>query len=91
MCLVSSKPIRDINDASALNLGTGVRTSFKALATETGRVLNKTFEIKPLPDKPEGVFARYCDPFLQRTKGIYPKYTLDEGIRIVSEYLRNQC
>ncbi len=77
----------DTNDASALNLGTGVRTTFKMLAAEAGNVLEKNFEIKPLTEKPEGVFARYCDPSLQKEKGFSPHYSLTDGIKIVSDHI----
>ena len=79
-----------INDASALNLGTGAKTTFKELIAQACKVLGKKCEIVPLLDKPEGVFARYCNPEKQKQIGFVPEHTLQEGIKIVSEYLQKE-
>ena len=77
-----------LKGAEALNLGSGIRTTFAELITETCRVLGRDEPIvKPLLDKPEGVFARYCDPAKQAQYGFSPSVPLEEGIRIVAERL----
>lgn len=79
-----------IDDASALNLGTGKRTSFRSLIATACSVNGIECEIRPLTDKPVGVFARYCDRTKQELFGFTPKYSLEEGIRIVSDFLRGK-
>jgi nucleoside-diphosphate-sugar epimerase len=77
----------NISDASPLNLGTGVRTSFNELIRTACRIVGKEPVIKPLLEKPVGVFARYCDPAKQKSLGFAPKTSLEEGIRIVLKHL----
>lgn len=77
-----------IDDAGALNLGTGIRTTFIDLITQASKVLGKNSPVKPLPEKPVGVFARYCDPSRQHELGFHPEHSLEDGIRIVAEYLQ---
>lgn len=76
-----------INDASALNLGTGIKTTFMDLIKLACEVLGKPSTIKPLTDKPEGVFARYCDNKKQLAAGFKPTVSLSDGIKIVADYL----
>ncbi len=76
-----------INDASPLNLGTGQRTSFKELIQEACSITNKKLIIKPLADKPEGVYARYSDPAKQQELGFVPKYSLADGLKIFLDYM----
>jgi len=76
-----------IDDASALNLGSGIRTSFSELVSKAGEVLGKHCTVRPLTDKPEGVYARYCDRSKQERFGIRLRTPLEDGIRIVAEYL----
>ena len=76
-----------INDASALNIGTGIKTTFAQLVEEACSVLGKKAEVKALTDKPEGVFARYCNPSTQKAMGFIPEYPLEKGIAIVADFL----
>lgn len=80
-----------INDGSAVNLGTGILTSFKGLAT---KACNKVgfvpkFDIKS--DKPEGVFARGADVSVlkkilgEQYKEII-KTSIDQGIEKTLSY-----
>lgn len=63
-----------------LNLGTGVPTSFKLLAHDIARVLDKSIRVVPDLTKPEGVFARIAD--VDKLHRYYrPRITLEEGIR----------
>jgi len=76
-----------ISDAAVLNLGTGAKTTFIQLIKTACEVLNKPFGVRALPEKPVGVFARYCDPTKQAAMGIRHKTSLRDGIKIVAEYL----
>jgi GDP-L-fucose synthase len=78
-----------IDDASALNLGSGISTSFSELVSKAGEVLGKDCTVRPLTDKPEGVYARYCDRSKRERFGIRLRTPLKDGIRIVAEYLKN--
>jgi GDP-L-fucose synthase len=78
-----------IDDASALNLGSGVRTTFKELIVMAGVVLGKKTRINALIDKPEGVFARYCDSAKQIKFGLLPKISLEEGIKRTADFIQN--
>lgn len=77
-----------MNNAEVLNLGNGIETSFKKLVTVVCNVLGKKCKIKPLLNKPEGVFARYCDVEKQKKLGITHKTSLKEGIGAVVKYMR---
>jgi GDP-L-fucose synthase len=77
-----------IDDAGALNLGTGVKTTFGDLVMRTCRVLGKQCTIRPLLDKPEGVFARYCDAAKQKEFGVIAKTPLDDGIRATLGFMQ---
>ncbi|KPJ56228.1 hypothetical protein AMJ49_05360 [Parcubacteria bacterium DG_74_2] len=77
-----------INDASPLNLGTGIKTSFRDLIRLSCKLNNVPYKIKTLLEKPVGVYARYCDIRKQRYFGLKPKYSLEEGIAIVSNYIK---
>lgn len=78
-----------INDASALNLGTGVKTSFKNLIKLACKINKVSYKIDPLLEKPIGVYARYCDTKKQKKVGFHVEYSLEKGIKVVCEYLKN--
>jgi GDP-L-fucose synthase len=74
-----------ITSGDALNLGSGVGTSFRRLAEITCEVLGYHAPVVNDPSKPEGVFARVGD--CQRMLSYYqPKVTLKEGIERTYEY-----
>ena len=70
-----------IRDGSAINLSTGVFTSFIALTSQVAKLAGYSPEVVGLSDKPEGVFARAGDTKLQRRLGFSPKISLEEGIK----------
>lgn len=77
-----------LHDAEALNLGTGVPTTFAQLIELSCSVLGKQgASVTPLRDKPEGVFARYCDPTKQQSLGILHATPLERGIEIVADHI----
>lgn len=71
----------------ALNLGSGVGTSFRRLAELACQVIGHRAEIINDVSKPEGVFARVanCDRMFQYYR---PNTSLERGIQVVYEY---QC
>jgi nucleoside-diphosphate-sugar epimerase len=73
----------------ALNLGSGVGTSFKQLANAVCRVLDHNVKIVCDPSKPEGVFYRVAD--VTKLNRFYkPTRTLEWGIQECAKYLDRQ-
>lgn len=70
-----------IDDGTALNLSTGVYTSFIDFAKLAGRILGKELEVTGTTDKPEGVFARAGDIRKQKKYGFTYQISLEEGIK----------
>ena len=70
-----------IHNGEAINLSTGILTSFIALITQAANLIGYSPEVVGLSDKPEGVFARAGDTSLQRHLGFSPRISLEEGIR----------
>ena len=72
----------------ALNLGTGIGTSFIELAGRAAKLLDPSSEviIKNDPSKPEGVFSRVADPY-EMLRYYKPKIPLNEGIMRVAKSL----
>lgn len=69
-----------IDDATPLNLSSGVYTSFKDLIHMAAKVLKKEVTILPKHTMPQGVFARAGDRHRQDAYGIKLKVSLEEGI-----------
>jgi len=69
-----------IRNGAAVNLSTGVFTTFIALATRAAQLIGYAPEVTGMSEKPEGVFARGGDTALQRRLGFIPTVTLDAGI-----------
>lgn len=81
-----------LRGAEPLNLGSGTPTTFTQLIEATCRAVGRDQpRIKALTDKPEGVFARYCDPSKQHALGFRPEHSLDDGLRIVADHLRGMA
>ncbi len=70
-----------IDDASAVNLSTGVGTSFRDMALDAMNAVGKTAFVCGNSDRPTGVFYRVGDTGKQRSLGFTPKVTLAEGVR----------
>lgn len=78
-----------LKPGEALNLGSGIGTNFSLLAHHIAMVLDITLaEIKPLPDKPEGVFCRVADP-TEMFRHFTPKVSLFDGIKRVAAEIRS--
>lgn len=70
-----------IDDGRAINLSTGIATSFKELALKSANIAGYNPQILGISDKPEGVFARYGDTTLQNSLGFKYKIHLEDGIK----------
>lgn len=73
-----------ISDGSAINIGTGKLTTFREVIAVFCHIAGYTTPVKCLPDKPVGVFSRYCNPdHVKTTLNWKPEITLEEGLRCV--------
>lgn len=70
-----------IDNGDALNLSTGIYTSFNELIHMAAKILGKEVTIVPQLDKPVGVHARAGDTTKQREYGFTPKILLEKGIK----------
>lgn len=70
-----------VDDASAINLSTGIFTSFKQFAFMAASTVGYKPEIVGMSEKPEGVFARGGDTQLQKKLGFISNIPLAEGIK----------
>lgn len=77
-----------LHPGEALNLGSGIGTSFHELADMTCLVLGHKAEIVNDPTKPEGVFHRVADTY-KMLKFAKPTVSLEEGIERVADYIRH--
>ena len=75
-----------MDSGDALNLGSGVGTSFRSLAKLACEVLGHKAEVVNDATKPEGVFARVGD--CRRMLSYYqPRVSLEQGIALTRQYL----
>jgi len=75
-----------IDDASAMNLSTGIYTSFIEFAQITAELCGFKPQIKGTSDKPEGVFARGGDTNRQREFGFSHTISFRDGIARALKY-----
>lgn len=75
-----------ISDAGAVNLSTGIYTSFKEFMRIACEILGYAPEVRGTSDKPEGVFARGGDTAKQRSLGFEAEIPFPEGIATALEY-----
>ena len=73
-----------ISDGTAINIGMGKLTSFIDIIHTLCQVAGYEPVIKPLLDKPVGVYSRYCNmDFVKSRLGWEAKITLEEGMKRV--------
>jgi UDP-glucose 4-epimerase len=73
-----------IHDGTAINIGMGKLTSFREIIDVFCSIAGYKPEIKPLLDKPVGVFSRYCDmTFVEQKLGWKAKISIEEGMKRV--------
>ena len=75
-----------IDNAEALNLSTGIYTSFKQFARMAAEVVGYSPEVIGLSDQPAGVFARGGDVSKQAAYGFVAGISFAEGIRMAHEH-----
>ena len=76
-----------IDDGDALNLSTGIYTSFKQFARIAAEECGYKPEVVGLSDKPAGVFARGGDTKKQAEHGFQYSIEFRQGIRSALDYL----
>ncbi len=76
-----------IDDGGAINLSTGIYTSFLDLAKLISNEIGINPEIQGQSSLPEGVFARAGDTKKQSILGFTPEIALTEGIQDALSYL----
>lgn len=82
---------RLIENASAVNIGSGKPTSFLELAQLMISVEGYDAEVRGKIDRPVGVATRYCNPSLMEKKlGWKPSITLESGIARSLEMARKR-
>jgi len=69
---------------NALNLGSGIPTTFTQVAVIAAELVGYSPQIRPQPDKPVGVMHRYCDP-TEMLRYYRPQITLPQGLQRVLE------
>jgi GDP-L-fucose synthase len=84
------KTMDKIDNAEAVNLSTGIYTSFKELTKLGANVLGFNPEILGLSDKPEGVFARGGDTEKQENLGFTYNISLESGLKRSMEFFGNK-
>lgn len=75
-----------IENGGAVNLSTGIYTSFKEFAQLATQICGYSPEIKGMSDKPAGVFARAGDTSKQKALGFEYKIDFHTGIKKAIEY-----
>ncbi|MFM9943619.1 MAG: NAD-dependent epimerase/dehydratase family protein, partial [Bacteroidia bacterium] len=73
--------IEQIEDGTAVNIGSGIPTSFLELASLMADIVGYKPKVEGRSGKPVGVSNRYCDPtFAKKLLGFYPEISLREGM-----------
>jgi len=80
-----------IDDASALNLSTGIFTDFIEFVRTAADLLGFAPEVKGTSNMPEGVFARGGDVALQERFGFCRKRSFRDGISQALKYYRDRA
>ncbi|MFP5231717.1 MAG: NAD-dependent epimerase/dehydratase family protein [Acidobacteriota bacterium] len=75
-----------IDDGEAVNLSTGILTSFLEFAAMAAEIAGYHPEVRGMSDKPEGVHARGGDTAKQRSLGFEAKIPFRAGIQRALDY-----
>ena len=81
------KTMDSIDDGDALNLSTGIYTSFKQYARMAANAVGYDPEVVGLSQQPSGVFARGGDTAKQKSCGFEARIPFADGISMMLEYL----
>jgi GDP-L-fucose synthase len=80
-----------IEDGEAINLSTGLYTSFKQFARIAAGLCGYTPEVRGMTDKPAGVFARGGDTTKQKSLGFEAKIDFQNGVqKAINTYSRSK-
>ena len=79
--------MESVDDGSAINIGSGIGTSFTQLAKQMCESLNHDTDINVLSNKPTGVYYRVGDTTFCEKLGFSAKTSLAEGIQICAKYM----
>jgi len=79
-----------IDDGSAINLSTGIFTSFKEFVRVAADVVGYAPEVSGTSNKPEGVFARGGDTGKQQALGITPRISFRQGMEAGLAFIDQQ-
>ncbi|MBI4707970.1 MAG: NAD-dependent epimerase/dehydratase family protein [Candidatus Omnitrophica bacterium] len=80
------KTMDKVDDGGAVNLSTGIYTSFIDFVKKAVEICGYTAEVHGMSDKPEGVFARAGDTRKQKELGFIYSIDLKDGIERALEY-----
>lgn len=83
------KTMDRIDDAGAVNLSTGIYTSFIDFAKRAADLCGYKPDVHGTSDKPEGVFARGGDTEKQRSLGFVYTIPFEQGIENAITYYRD--
>jgi nucleoside-diphosphate-sugar epimerase len=74
------RTLANVNDGSAVNIGSGTLTNFREVAALFAKLEGYETEIAPLEDKPVGVHSRYADiTHMRQTLKWQPAISIEEG------------
>jgi nucleoside-diphosphate-sugar epimerase len=76
-----------IDDSGAINLSTGIFTSFKTFARMAAEELGYSPDVVGLSDQPAGVFARAGDTAKQIRLGFVAQTSFKDGIRKAIDFI----
>lgn len=79
-CIQGVIKTMDSLNGQAMNLSTGIGTSFDEFVALAGKVVGRELKINHLTDKPEGVHTRVGDTKKQLSLGFMYTVSLEEGI-----------
>jgi GDP-L-fucose synthase len=84
------KTMGKIYNGCAINLSTGIYTSFKQFAAIAAEIVGYMPEIKGMADKPSGVYARAGDTTKQKNLGFEYQIGLRTGIERAIHFYASQ-
>ena len=79
-----------IDNCEALNLSTGIFTSFIEFAKKASNIVSYNPKIIGMSDKPTGVFARAGDTSKQKLYGFRAQIDLQKGLERALQYYENK-
>ena len=83
--------VNKIEDGSAVNIGSGLLTTFIQAAQLFLRLDGRDGEVRPMIGKPVGVNARYCDPsHCEKVLGWQPEISMEAGFSRVLNVARER-